>query len=188
MSAFERFIWIDIETTGLEVEECELLEIGFRITTPELDLITEKDWVIWPGVDLTEENTDAFIWNMHTKSGLIEDVNNVGQALSDIETDIFEWLKEQEVSREDPLCGSSVQFDRRFFEYNMKDAHELFSYRNVDISTVKELCRRLNPSLYSKIDSDRNTSKRELHRVLPDLQDTCSEAGFYFDNFLYLGD
>lgn len=185
-TAMERFVWIDVETTGLDHNECELLEIGFRITEVDFTLITQKDWVIWPGEDLDESGLNPFIWNMHSKSGLIEDVNNIGQPLDMVKVDVYEWLVEQEITKEDPLCGSSVRLDKDFFEHNMRAAHDLFSYRIIDLSSIKELCRRLNPDLYARL--DKYSSKRELHRALPDLEDTCSEAYFYAENFLILGD
>lgn len=185
----DRLIWIDVETTGLDPENELLLEVGFRITDPDLNLIGERDWQIWE--EEWEENLshlDPFVAKMHAKSGLIDDCIDHGQPLLTVGDDMRDWLLEWGVSKSDPMCGSSVQFDRSFMGIHLPLTHDLFSYRNIDISTLKELCRRLNPVLYGKIDDDHRTTKRELHRALPDLQDTCSEAYFYFENFLHLGD
>lgn len=184
----DRFIWIDIETTGLNPEEELLLEVGFRITDIELNLLGERDWQIWDTPSYDERELDSFILNMHTKSGLLDDCQDHGSTLDEVCGDMQDWLSGWGVNKSDPMCGSSVQFDRSWMGIHLPLVHDMFSYRNVDISTVKELCRRLNPVLYGKIDSDVKTSKREIHRALPDLQDTCSEAGFYFENFLWLGD
>lgn len=186
----DRFFWIDIETTGLNPDADLLLEVGIRITDSELDLIDEKDWQLWNtphydqvcGENFT--NLDEFILNMHTKSGLLEDACSVGMVPAAAEAEIVEWLTGHGVEKSDPMCGSSVQFDRSWLAEWMPSVHKKFSHRNIDISTVKELCRRLNPELYSKL--EQHAPKRELHRALPDLQDTITEARFYVDNFLHV--
>lgn len=181
----ERFFWIDIETTGLDPYNELLLEVGFRITDVDLNLLAEHDWQLMePYYDDKFQNLDDFILKMHTKSGLIEDCYDHGMPINKASADMTDWLREQGVTKSDPMCGSSVQFDRLFMGEHLPLVHDLFSYRNIDISTIKELCRRLNPAIYSRIDE--STSKRELHRALPDLADTISEASFYFDNFLFL--
>lgn len=181
-----RFIWLDIETTGLHPEECEILEVGFMVTDVEFGVRTEMSWVITPGFELTETNVDPFIWEMHTKSGLIEECNKSSLTIDQAAKEILERVNEWEITREDPLCGSSVAFDRGFLQYHLPAVASLFSYRNIDISTIKELCKRLNPELYPKL--EKYSVKREIHRVIPDLEDTVSEAQFYAENFLIMGD
>lgn len=185
MDSNDRFIWIDLETGGLDPDECPLMEVGFRITDVDFNLLGEYDWLIW------EDWYDGFVFDdfitkMHTKSGLFEEAKQQGIPAPEVEPQIRDWLAEWGVSLSDPMCGSSVQFDRSFLLANLPTVHAMFSYRNIDISTIKELCRRLNPVLYGKI--DQNTTKRELHRVKPDLEDTCSEALFYVENFLHVGE
>ena len=187
MNSTDRFIWVDIETTGLIPEECELLEIAFIVTdVVEFRTLFEQSWVITPGFELTESNVDPFIWDMHTKSGLIKECNNSSLTISQASKDIMDRLQSLEVTRADPLCGSSVAFDRSFLLGHMPSVAAEFSYRNIDISSIKELCKRMNPELYIKL--EKYTVKREIHRAIPDLEDTIAEAGFYADNFLILGD
>lgn len=183
----ERFIWVDIETTGLDPYNDLLLEIGFRVTDTDLNLIAEHDWQIWDD-QIAEGGWDEFIQKMHTKSGLFDDCNSHGLDITTVQQEVTGWLKEFEITKSDPMCGSSVQFDRSFIGAHLPLVHDLFSYRNIDISTIKELCRRLNPVLYGKLEGHPAVTKRELHRALPDLQDTISEANFYFQEFLILGD
>lgn len=190
---FDRFIWVDIETTGLDPATGLLLEVGFRITDVELNLIDHNEWQIWEdsydgivGIDPWCHKLDEFIRNMHFKSGLLDLDGPGGEPLDKVAEQAYDWLITHNVGKTDPMCGSSVQFDRGWLLVHMPYVESLFSYRNIDISTIKELCRRLNPDLYSKL--EKYSSKREMHRVMPDLEDTCSEANFYFQNFLHLGD
>ena len=123
---------------------------------------------------------------MHTKSGLWEEAVTQGIRPQAAVTGLVNWLIKYDVNNTEPLCGSSVQFDRNWLDYHMPEVISHFSYRNIDISTVKELCRRYNPELYKKIAVDVVPLKD--HRVMSDLDDTIAEFKFYRDNFLFWQD
>lgn len=180
----DRFIWVDLETTGLDPRKEFILEIGFIITDIHFEEIDSKDFLIWETPQYDEHEIDDFVHKMHTKSELLKETQAHGRPVAEVQTELVSWLRSHGVdSKAEPLCGSSVSFDRSFLQVHMLEVASYFHYRNIDISTVKELCKRLNPELYSKL--EKYTSKRELHRVVPDLEDTISEAKFYTDNFFH---
>lgn len=190
--ATDRFVFIDIETTGLDQTVEDVLEIGVRITDRELDTIDEFDVLIWntPKYDQRLEQLklvpDGFVYQMHDKSGLWEAAQGSGVPEDEAERLVADFLRGHGVGpdTEEPMCGSSVQFDRAFLAEQYPVIHNLFSYRNIDTSTIKELCKRLNPKVYEQM--EKYTSPQKLHRVIPDIEDTIDELRFYRDNFLFL--
>lgn len=193
MDNTDRLIWVDIETFGLNVETDFILEVGFRITDLELETIDDLQVSIWetPGYDkrLEELTTDSWVYKTHTESGLFRACQAEGLTMDEADDRIRTFLSGYGIGKTDnkddkePLCGSSVQFDRSFLAYWLPDVEALFHYRNIDNSTIKELCRRYNRRIYSLLDETVKPEKK--HRVLPDLTDTINEFSYYRDNFLW---
>lgn len=188
----DRFVWVDIETTGLEPTSDVVLEIGVVITDVNLREIDSRAVQIWdtPLYDTRHEymakyENDRFVFDMHTKSGLWDDCMNNGTTQHDAERIIAEFLLRHGVEKE-PMCGSSVHFDRGFLAEQYPAIAACFGYRNIDISTIKEVCMRLNPDLYAKLDGDHRAPKRGLHRAIPDIEDTINEFRWYSEEFLIL--
>lgn len=188
----DRFVFVDIETTGLVPDREIVLEVGFCIVTTDLtNVIADCSQLIWDSgyTEFVENMTDAYVADMHTKSGLFVDARRDGVPLQQAQDQLVAWLNEWGMSKDtpikarDPLAGSSVHFDRSMLIEHLPQVEECFHYRNIDISTIKELCRRLNPEVYAKL--DKATEKQELHRVQPDLIDTLKEFRFYRDNFVF---
>jgi len=185
----------DTETFGLSAQNDPILEVGFGIYNLfPLSLKAEWSSVVWmdsyrPRMD-SHRDEDSFIWQMHKKSGLWDECIRVSTEIDvtpyHVEGLAAEWLHEQGVSKDDPMVGSSVQFDREMLREQMPEIEKLFSYRNIDISTIKELCRRLNPELYTKLDLE--VTNKKAHRVMDDIEDTANELEFYMTNFLFIGD
>lgn len=187
MTGDDRLVFIDVETTGLIPSEGLILEVGVIIT--DLNLI-QKDvfqQAIWdsPSYDkhVTQATLDEFVWNMHTSSGLIAEATSEGLPMEAVEDELGEWLEGYGIGKDEPMVGSSVQFDRMWLEMHMPSVFELFSYRNIDISSIKELCRRYNPPVYARLDEV--THPKKAHRVIPDLEDSINELVFYRDNFIF---
>lgn len=185
----QRMIWCDVETTGLEPGRDLLLEIGFVETNLDNEIVDEFEVQIfnpeWEPL-LTEERLDPFIWDMHTKSNLLEELPIKGVSEVRAEELVFEWLLGRGVGKTDPLCGSSVQFDRSWLTTWQPDNMDLFSYRNIDISTLKELMLRLSPDFYKEFHDEWKANNVSRHRILDDLRDTIEEFKFYRKEFLYV--
>lgn len=185
--------WVDIESFGLEEQTDLIIELGIKITDLDLNEIARAEWLIWsPQHDLrlkqlqiaaSNADTNAqYVLNMHTRNGLIDEARENGQFMHEVEVDALNWLKGGQNDPDFsglPVCGSSVGFDKTFLRKWMPNLLDAFHYRVIDNSTLKELCRRYNPGVYSKI-----PSKTEQHRVRPDLDETISEFKFYRDEFL----
>jgi oligoribonuclease len=182
----ERLIWLDLETFGLDPIQHPILEIGLRITDLELKTIDDYHDIIWiqNNYERRRKAADTYVQKMHETSGLWKEAETVGSHPEIVAEHVLDWLDKHDANIGDPVCGSSVQFDRAMLAAQMPDINNMFSYRNIDISTLKELCARYNPRVYSKLDE--STHPRKAHRVMPDLADTINEARFYFDNFLWL--
>ncbi len=196
-NATERLIFVDSETTGLIPVEGFMLELGMRITDLSLNTIDEKYELIWSPVHegfCKPEKIDPFVWDMHVKSGLWEAAKAYGRDISIVMDEFMSWLETHGVTPglmiggaatpgADPMVGSSVQFDREWITFHMEPLAVFFSYRNIDSSTIKELCRRYNPAVYERMDEF--TQPQKLHRVESDLTDTIEEFGFYLTNFIF---
>lgn len=188
----DRLIWVDMETTGLDPRQELPLEIGFIITDLSLEVIDQWDCMIWDTPVYDEKVLDKFILDMHGPGGslLLEEAQMEGIVAAEAFAEGLNWLQGHGVVPNgrigtEPMVGSSVQFDRDWLFVHAPEVFASFHYRNIDWSTVKELCRRYNPPVYAKI--DQFTKKREIHRVLPDIEDSISEAKFYIENFFHVG-
>lgn len=180
----ERLIWVDIETTGLDYFDDHIIEVGFVVTDLYLNPLDTFHSFIWS--EAAKRRFDGaieLVKNMHNSSGLITSCIQDGKQIATVADKLNAWFQEIGVTKNDPLCGSSVQFDRTMLTRDFPESMELMSYRNIDISTVKELCKRYNPLLAKQLDLDVVPMKR--HRSHPDIQDTLEEFQFYRDNFLW---
>jgi oligoribonuclease len=180
----DRFVLVDIETTGLSHITDLILEVGMVITDANLEVIDIFDVQIWdsPIYDTTWSMVPAFISNMHTKSGLLDRCRAEGLLPKDAEEQACEFLAGHG-ALELPMTGSSIHFDRSFLNEDMPRLNEMFGHRNIDVSSIKELCRRFNPELYAKLDTA--TEKKGAHRAVDDCMDTIGELKFYRDNFMF---
>jgi oligoribonuclease len=181
-----RLFWVDMETMGLDPTTDFVLEFGCIVTNLALEPLSQERWLLWdyPSYDQrwAKEDKTGIVANMHRKSGLIQDAYSAGVPSSTAWSEIAQWLINEGLTREDPLCGNSVRLDRAFLNHYAPQIDLLFHYRIIDVSSVKELCRRYRPDIYGKLEAE--ASKHEVHRVIPDLKDTLGEFKFYRDNFL----
>lgn len=184
----DRMVWVDLETTGLDSQNDLVLEVGIVITDLNLEIIDDYQTPVWdtPQYDrlwaARKENFDHhYVVQMHESSGLIRACTSVGLPLDEAQKCASDFLDGHGVAGE-PLCGSSVGFDRSFLTVWLPGVHDHFSYRNIDISSLKELCAAYRPDIYSGLEEA--TNQKKAHRVLDDLRDTIAEFRYYRDNFL----
>jgi oligoribonuclease len=168
---------MDLEMTGLEPLRHVIIEIATLITDDNLNVIAEgPDLVIHATPEQMAEMGD-FVTEMHTKSGLIEAVNASTVTNEEAETQTLAFLKEHIAEpRSIPLCGNSIGTDRRFLQEYMPTLEEFLHYRNVDVSTLKELTRRWHPEVL-----DAMTEKETTHRALDDIRESIAELQHYRD-------
>lgn len=176
MASADRLVWIDCEMTGLDPKFDEIVEIACIVTDAELNELDEGiTLVVKPGEE-SFARMDDFVVNMHTVSGLIEEIP-LGIGLADAEQQVLAYVKTHVPEpRKAPLAGSSVYVDRGFLANYMPELDAHLHYRLVDVSSVKELTRRWYPRVYFA-----SPEKTGNHRALGDIRDSISELRFYRD-------
>jgi len=173
-AAGDRLVWIDCEMTGLELEVDELVEIAVVITDFELNVLDPGYSVVIKPDQSALDNMGEFVTNMHTTSGLLEEIPN-GVSVADAEFQVIEYIQRfvPDESKA-PLAGNTIGTDRAFLARYMPrlDAH--LHYRNVDVSSIKELARRWYPRVYFNA-----PSKHGGHRALADILESIRELAYY---------
>ncbi|QIK81527.1 oligoribonuclease [Lysobacter sp. HDW10] len=169
----ERLIWIDLEMTGLDTDADSIIEIATVVTDAQLNVLAE-------GPDLAIAHPLAKLeamdeWNrtQHSKSGLWRRVLEEGVSLADAEAQTLAFLAQWVPERASPMCGNSICQDRRFLHREMPVLERYFHYRNLDVSTLKELARRWAPSVLS------GHHKESKHTALSDVHDSIEELKYY---------
>jgi oligoribonuclease len=176
----EHLLLIDLETTGLVPSEEKILEVGLVVVTLDFRTVAQFHGLILPDGFDPDDDLDENVRQMHERSRLLDELEASGRDLDIVEEELNEWYDDLFGDAEMPLVGSSVHFDKGFITEHFVDFPDRIHYRIIDFSSVKELCRRYNPDLYAKL-----PVAKKLHRAIPDLNDTISEARFYVDNFLF---
>lgn len=179
-AADDRLVWLDLEMTGLDVRRHVIVEIAVLVTDAGLTPLDEGiDLVVHQPPEALAE-MDDFVHKMHTRSGLLPEIEASTLALGDAEAQALAYVRRHvPAARSAPLCGNSIGVDRRFLDAYMPALEEYLHYRSIDVSTLKELCRRWSPAVYRN-----RPGKQETHRALLDVQDSIAELAFYRDAFL----
>ena len=138
----QRLVWIDLEMTGLDLAACSIIEIASVVTDADLNIIANGPQLVIHQSDELLEAMDEWNTSHHGKSGLTEAVRASTVTLAEAETATLEFLGEHVRAGISPLCGNSIGNDRRFLEKEMPLLATFFHYRNIDVSTIKELARR----------------------------------------------
>ena len=171
-------IWIDLEMTGLAPNADRILEIATLITDANLNIIAE-------GPNLAVRQSDELLdgmddWNQrhHSKTGLIEKVKNSRIDDKEAERQTIEFLVQYSDKGASPMCGNSICQDRRFLANCMPELEEFFHYRNLDVSSVKELVRRWKPEILEGL------VKKGTHIAMDDIKDSVIELVHYREHFI----
>ncbi|QCX26871.1 oligoribonuclease [Nocardioides jishulii] len=170
----DRLVWIDCEMTGLDLEKDALIEVAALVTDFELNVLGEGvDVIIKPPAEALETMID-FVRDMHEKSGLLEELDG-GVTMEEAETLVLDYIREHcpDGSRP-PLAGNTIGTDRAFLARDMKGLEGFLHYRNIDVSSIKELSRRWYPRAYFQA-----PEKRGNHRALADIQESIEELRYY---------
>jgi oligoribonuclease len=173
-----RLIWIDMEMTGLKPETDRIIEVALVITDSALATVAEAPVLVVHQDDVTLAGMDSWNQSTHARTGLTERVRASTLDEAGAEQQLLAFLREQVPPRTSPMCGNTICQDRRFLARWMPALEDYFHYRNLDVSTLKELCRRWKP------DVAKNWVKQGKHEALADIYESIDELKFYRDNFI----
>jgi oligoribonuclease len=173
-------IWIDLEMTGLEPQRDLIIEIATLVTDLNLNVLAEGPVIAIHQPPEVLEAMDDWNKNQHGKSGLLERVRSSSQDVRAAELKTLDFLKAWLPAGASPMCGNSICQDRRFLARLMPELEAFFHYRNLDVSTLKELARRWAPAMADAFKKDSS------HLAMDDIKDSIAELAYYRQHFLRL--
>ncbi|MEI7535624.1 MAG: oligoribonuclease [Comamonadaceae bacterium] len=176
----QNLIWLDCEMTGLDPELDRIIEVAVVVTGPALELRTEGPVLVIHQSKEQLDRMDAWNKGTHGKSGLIEKVKASTVTEDEAQTRLIAFLREYVPGKRSPMCGNSIGQDRRFLVKYMPKLEAFFHYRNLDVSTLKELSKRWRPDVYASF------KKQQRHTALADVHESIDELEHYRQNFLNL--
>ena len=176
----DRLVWLDLEMTGLDVRRHVIVEVAALVTNGELEELDE-------GIDLVvHQDTaalgemDDFVRAMHTRSALLPAIEASTLSLADAGAQALEYVRAHvPTAGTAPMCGNSIGVDRRFLDHQLPELDAYLHYRSIDVSSLKELCRRWYPAVYKQ-----RPGKAETHRALADVRESIAELRFYREHLL----
>ncbi len=178
----QNLVWIDCEMSGLDPDKERLLEIAVIVTGPNLEPRIEGPVLVIHQSDVLLDQMDAWNKGTHGRSGLIDKVRASILTEAQAEQQILDFLARYLPRNTSPLCGNTISQDRRFLVNYMPRLEAFFHYRNIDVSTLKELAKRWRPQLHSAF------KKQQSHTALADVHESIDELVYYRDTFLRMTD
>jgi oligoribonuclease len=173
-------VWIDMEMTGLNPDTDRIIEVAIVVTDNNLETIAEAPVLVVHQPDSVMDGMDNWNKSMHGKSGLIERVKASTLDEAAVEAQMVAFMKEYVPARTSPMCGNSICQDRRFMARWMPVFEDYFHYRNLDVSTLKELVKRWKP------DVAQGMKKHGKHEALADIYESIAEMRHYREHFIKL--
>lgn len=176
----QRLVWLDLEMTGLDPEKERIIEAAVIVTEPDLTFVAEGPVLV---IHQSNELLDAMDkWNTstHAKTGLTDKVKASTLTEEQAETQLLDFLAQYVPAGKSPLCGNTVGQDRRFLVKYMPRLEAFFHYRNLDVSTLKELALRWKPEVYKSF------VKQSRHEALADIYESIEELKHYREHFIKL--
>ena len=177
-SSDQNLVWIDLEMTGLYPDTDRIIEIAVVVTDPNLNHRTEGPVFAVHQSDAALDAMDAWNQGTHGKSGLIDRVKASTVDEASAEAQVIEFLKRYVPKSSSPMCGNSVCQDRRFLANYMPKLEAFFHYRNLDVSTLKELAKRWRPEILAGF------KKAQAHTALADIHESIEELAYYREHLL----
>jgi len=171
-------VWIDLEMTGLEPDKERIIEVATLITDAQLNVVAEGPVIAVKQPDSLLAGMDDWNQKTHGESGLVARVKASTIETKEAERQTLDFLRQYVVAGSSPMCGNSIHQDRRFLEREMPDLWAFFHYRNLDVSTVKELAKRWNPSALVGF------KKQNAHLAMDDIKESIAELAHYRSTFL----
>jgi oligoribonuclease len=171
-------VWIDMEMTGLDPETDRIIEVAAVVTDANLNILAQGPVFAIHQPDEILDGMDAWNKGTHGRSGLIDRVKASTITEADAEVALVDFLRHFVPPGKSPMCGNSICQDRRFMARGMKKLEAFFHYRNLDVSTLKELCRRWKPALVSGF------KKHQKHTALADIIESIEELRYYREHFI----
>lgn len=171
-------IWIDLEMTGLDPLQERIIEIATVVTDSELNVVAEGPSIAINQSEKLLQAMDEWNTNQHGKSGLTERVRKSSVTEAQAEAATLEFLKQWVPEGVSPMCGNSIGQDRRFLVRYMPELANYFHYRNLDVSTLKELVKRWKPELMNGF------NKKASHLAMDDIHDSIQELAYYRKVFI----
>ena len=174
-------IWIDLEMTGLDPEKDHIIEIATVVTDPHLNILAEGPVFAIHQFNEMLAGMDSWNTRQHNQSGLVQRVQESTVNEAQAEQSTIDFLQRYLDKGKSPMCGNSICQDRRFLCRYMPELASFFHYRNLDVSTLKELAIRWRPQLLSGI------VKESKHLALDDIKDSIQELAYYRQHFMNMG-
>ncbi|GIZ50670.1 oligoribonuclease [Noviherbaspirillum aridicola] len=173
-------VWLDMEMTGLDPDNDRIIEVAVVVTDSELNVIAEGPVFAIHQPDEVLDRMDAWNKGTHGRSGLIDRVKASTVTEAQAETELIAFLRQYVPAGKSPMCGNSICQDRRFMARGMPKLEAFFHYRNLDVSTLKELCKRWKPEIASGF------KKAQKHTALADIVESIEELRYYREHFIKL--
>ena len=171
-------VWVDMEMTGLDPDNDRIIEVAVVVTDANLNILAEGPVFVIHQSDEALDGMDAWNKGTHGRSGLIERVKASAVTETDAEKTLIDFLKNFVPGGKSPMCGNSICQDRRFMVRGMPKLEAFFHYRNLDVSTLKELCKRWKPELANGF------KKHQKHTALADILESIEELRYYREHFI----
>jgi oligoribonuclease len=171
-------VWVDMEMTGLDPDNDRIIEVAVVVTDSDLNVLAEGPVFAIHQPDEVLDRMDAWNKGTHGRSGLIDRVKASTVSEADAEAALIAFLKHFVPAGKSPMCGNSICQDRRFMVRGMPKLEAFFHYRNLDVSTLKELCKRWKPDLAAGF------KKHQKHTALADIIESIEELRYYREHFI----
>ncbi len=176
----QRLVWLDMEMTGLDPEKERIIEVAVVVTEADLSFVAEGPVLVIHQSDALLDAMDKWNQSTHSKSGLIDKVRASTLTEGRAEEQLLAFLSQYVPAGKSPLCGNTISQDRRFMVKYMPRLEAFFHYRNLDVSTLKELALRWKPEVYKSF------VKQSRHEALADIYESIEELKHYREHFIKL--
>lgn len=177
MTKNENLIWLDLEMSGLDFDNDVILEIATIVTDTDLNILAYGPNIAIKHPESIINGMDEWCTKTHTNSGLIDRIRKSPVTTKEAECQTLRFLQSWASKNTAPLCGNSIWVDRRFLSKHMSNLESFFHYRNIDVSTIKELAHKWRPDIKRMV-------KKNNHKAISDIKNSIAELKHYTENFI----